>query len=454
MALLAKGQLQDAVNQFQAAIDVDPNSYQAYYRKATVLLAMGRPDPALEDLGKVIALKPDFISATKQRASVYFKLCNLEKAENDFKTVSKTDKPEDSESKINLIHNVRVWIDYANKYFEKQDYVSAIPYYSKALEQCQWSAVLFRKRATCHEHTDEIQKAISDIRHLTKLQSDSREAYLEVSKLYYKIGDVESSLIQIRECLKLDPDDKACFAYYKDVKKLAKLRESLNSLVEKGKWMECLDKAKQILKFEKQNERIQLDVYKRTCKCNMKAGHSAEAIRECTEVLTNLDENDVEVIVDRAEAYILNEDYESAVNDYQAATKIDENSRPIKEGLHKAQKLLKQSKKRDYYKILAVKRNASKREVLKAYRKLAAKYHPDNFQDEAEKKVAEAKFLEIAAAKEVLSDEEKRAQYDSGTDPLDPEAQQGGHHGHPFGGGFNQHFQGGDFGGGFKFHFG
>lgn len=50
-------------------------------------------------------------------------------------------------------------------------------------------------------------------------------------------------------------------------------------------------------------------------------------------------------------------------------------------------------------------RNANKRTIQKAYRKLAQKWHPDNFSDEKEKKAAEKKFIDIAAAKEVLSDE-------------------------------------------------
>lgn len=49
-------------------------------------------------------------------------------------------------------------------------------------------------------------------------------------------------------------------------------------------------------------------------------------------------------------------------------------------------------------------RNARKQEIIKAYRKLAMQWHPDNFQDEEEKKKAEKKFIDIAAAKEVLTD--------------------------------------------------
>lgn len=62
----------------------------------------------------------------------------------------------------------------------------------------------------------------------------------------------------------------------------------------------------------------------------------------------------------------------------------------------------------DYYEILGVKKTASDREIKKAFRKLAIKYHPDKNKD----KDAEKKFQEIAQAYEVLSDTEKREKYD------------------------------------------
>jgi molecular chaperone DnaJ len=65
--------------------------------------------------------------------------------------------------------------------------------------------------------------------------------------------------------------------------------------------------------------------------------------------------------------------------------------------------------KRDYYEVLGVSRNASADEIKKAYRKLALKYHPDR---NPENKEAEEKFKESAEAYAVLSDPEKRAQYD------------------------------------------
>ena len=64
----------------------------------------------------------------------------------------------------------------------------------------------------------------------------------------------------------------------------------------------------------------------------------------------------------------------------------------------------------DYYKILGVKKTASDSEIKKAYRKLAMKYHPDHTKGD---KTAEETFKKISEAYSVLSDKEKRQQYDT-----------------------------------------
>ncbi|AWB65976.1 molecular chaperone DnaJ [Saccharobesus litoralis] len=81
--------------------------------------------------------------------------------------------------------------------------------------------------------------------------------------------------------------------------------------------------------------------------------------------------------------------------------------------------------KRDLYEVLGVQKGASEREIKKAYKRLAMKYHPDRNPDES----AKEKFSEIQQAYEVLTDDNMRARYDQyGHAGIDP--QQGG-----FGGG-------------------
>lgn len=135
-----------------------------------------------------------------------------------------------------------------------------------------------------------------------------------------------------------------------------------------------------------------------------------------------------------------------------------------------------QKKEEDYYDILGVSKDATLKEIKKAYRKLALKWHPDK--NKGNEKDAQEKFKKIAEAYSVLSDADKRKKYDNpssgfefgggfgfqnaedifkaffgdsdpfggmgfGSDPFG----RGGHGGHdPFGG---MGFGGGMFGGGF-----
>ncbi|WP_225639676.1 molecular chaperone DnaJ [Candidatus Profftia sp. (ex Adelges kitamiensis)] len=65
--------------------------------------------------------------------------------------------------------------------------------------------------------------------------------------------------------------------------------------------------------------------------------------------------------------------------------------------------------KKDYYEVLGVSRNAEEREIKKAYKRMAMKFHPDRNQKDKE---AEAKFKEVKEAYETLTDTQKRAAYD------------------------------------------
>ncbi|PNI56016.1 DNAJC3 isoform 2 [Pan troglodytes] len=406
--LLAAGQLADALSQFHAAVDGDPDNYIAYYRRATVFLAMGKSKAALPDLTKVIQLKMDFTAARLQRGHLLLKQGKLDEAEDDFKKVV-----------------------------------------------CVWDAELRELRAECFIKEGEPRKAISDLKAASKLKNDNTEAFYKISTLYYQLGDHELSLSEVRECLKLDQDHKRCFAHYKQVKKLNKLIESAEELIRDGRYTDATSKYESVMKTEPSIAEYTIRSKERICHCFSKDEKPVEAIRVCSEVL-QMEPDNVNALKDRAEAYLIEEMYDEAIQDYETAQEHNENDQQIREGLEKAQRLLKQSQKRDYYKILGVKRNAKKQEIIKAYRKLALQWHPDNFQNEEEKKKAEKKFIDIAAAKEVLSDPEMRKKFDDGEDPLDAESQQGGG-GNPFHRswnswqGFNPFSSGGPFR--FKFHF-
>nr|XP_013806729.1 PREDICTED: dnaJ homolog subfamily C member 3 [Apteryx mantelli mantelli] len=457
--LLAAGQLADALSHFHAAIEGDSDNYIAYYRRATVYLAMGKSKAAIRDLSKVVELKQDFTSARLQRGHLLLKQGKFDEAEDDFKNVLKSNpsnnEEKEAQSQLTKSDELQRLHSQALSAYQQEDYEGAISLLDEILAVCVWDAELRELRAECYIKEGEPSKAISDLKAAAKLKNDNTEAFYKISRIYYQLGDHELSLSEVRECLKLDQDHKQCFSLYKQVKKLNKQIESAEEFIREGRYEDAISKYDSVMKTEPEVPIYATRAKERICHCLSKNQQATEAIKVCTEVL-QLEPTNVNALKDRAEAYLLEDLYEEAIKDYETAQANSENDQQIREGLERAQRMLKQSQKRDYYKILGVKRNARKQEIIKAYRKLASQWHPDNFQSEEEKKKAEKKFIDIAAAKEVLTDPEMRRKFDAGEDPLDAESQQGG--GNPFHRNWNtwQGFNPFGSGGGpftFKFHF-
>lgn len=449
--MLSSGNLLDALSHFDSAVMNDPDNYLTYFRRATVYLALGKSKLALPDLDNSINLRPGFAAALRERGNVYMKQGNLKAAAKDFEEIYTRDSSnQEAFNNLQQIQPLEQDIANAKQLFEKREYNGAIQLLSRVVELCPWDPDIRELRAECYLAQGDLFKAAGDIRPTTKLRNDNTAGWFKLSNLHYQMGEADESLSNVKECLKLDPDHKECFPFYKKVKKLVKQLQAAQDASNSENWDDCVVKARKILDTESKVYNFVHTSKSHVCHCQAKAGHGSDAIKSCSDLL-EMDPESLDGLCDRAEAHIANENYDEAIKDYQEAINKDNNNRRAKEGIDRAQRLLKNSQKRDYYKILGVKRNAKKKQIMKAYRKLAMEWHPDKYDGE-DKKHAEKVFMDIAAAKEVLTDPEKRQQFDNGEDPLDPEQQQGGH-GNPFFHGFNPFGGGGNQGFNFKFHF-
>jgi len=169
------------------------------------------------------------------------------------------------------------------------------------------------------------------------------------------------------------------------------------------------------------NEDPNLDSYNATLYANRAAALKSmarydEAISDLNRSI-GLDVSYYKAYIRRAQCYIAVEKYEEAVRDYEHV--LDkEPTNEVQAGLREAKRLLKISKRKDYYKILGISKTATLHEIKKAYKRLALQYHPDKVtcDTEEEKKQAETKFKEIADAYSILMDANKKARFDAGED--------------------------------------
>jgi len=448
--MLARGQLAEALNAYHAAVEGDPSNYLTYFKRGTVYLALGKAKFAIGDFSKALEINPSFTAARMQKASVHLKLAEYNEAEQDFLLLLHEDPyNEEVNYLFNRIEPAREQWQLIRDLQAAGRHRDTVEMLTQMLEISPWSPDLRESRAAAYLKLNDHLAAVSDLRSVNKLTQDSTDGFLKLAELLYDIGHAVDSLKEIRECLKLDPEHKDCFPFYKKVKKVEKQLSDAQTHLNEGRFAQCVEAANKALKLEKDVLMIVFSAKQLLCKCHLKDERFTDAVRVCKEATDIF--QDPQVICDRAEALMGAEMYDDAVHEYQEALRLDEHLSRAKEGIDKAKRLQKQAEKRDYYKILGVKRNASKQDIIKAYRKAAQEWHPDKFQGD-EKKIAEKKFIDIAAAKEVLTNPEKRRQFDQGEDPLDPESSQNPFGGFRGGGSQFHHFQhGSPFQ--FKFHF-
>lgn len=86
----------------------------------------------------------------------------------------------------------------------------------------------------------------------------------------------------------------------------------------------------------------------------------------------------------RAKALGESGNWEEAVRDLKSASEADPSDSSLKKEIRQAELELKKSKRKDYYKILGVEKDASEMDIKKAYRKMAMRFHPDKNPDNVE----------------------------------------------------------------------
>lgn len=189
-----------------------------------------------------------------------------------------------------------------------------------------------------------------------------------------------------------------------------------NELFKTGKLNDANIAYTEALAIDELNKDINSKLYCNRALVNSKLGKLSDAIRDCTCAL-EANSNYIKALLLRAKCHNDMENYEESVKDYDNAYKMDKSS-STKQFLQDAKLALKKSKRKDYYKILGIDKNANELEIKKAYRKRALVHHPDRHANATEevKREQEKKFKEVGEAYAILSDQSKKVRYDNGQD--------------------------------------
>ncbi|XP_062117158.1 dnaJ protein P58IPK homolog [Humulus lupulus] len=441
------------------------------FEKVSQNVKVKRYSEALDDLNAAIEADPTLSEAYFHRASILRQLCRYEESEKSYKSFLEL-KPRNSaaEKELSQLHQAQSALATAFSFFESGDILKSLEYVDKVVlvfsPACSKAKLLKVKLLISSK---DYSSAISESGFILKEHEDDLDALLLRGRAYYYLADHDVAIRHYQKGLRLDPEHSELKKAYFGLKNLLKKTKAAEDNVNKGKLRVAVEDFKAALALDPNHLAHNVHLHLGLCKVLIKLGRGKDALSSCNEALS-IDGELLEALVQRGEAKLLTEDWEGAVEDLKSAAQQSSQDMNIREAYMRAEKALKMSKRKDWYKILGVSKTAAVSEIKRAYKKLALQWHPDKNVDNREE--AEAKFREIAAAYEVLGDEDKRTRYDRGEDLEDMGMGGGGGGGgfNPFGGGGQQYtftfdggfpggggfgggFPGGGGGGGFEFHF-
>ncbi|KAI9737717.1 MAG: hypothetical protein M1818_005721 [Claussenomyces sp. TS43310] len=419
-----------AIAEYTKAVEAQPKTSTYLNNRAAAYISAGNYSAALEDSTRADELDPSNPKVLLRLARIYTNLGRPEDALSTFQRIQPPASAKDMASAKAMQQHIHVAADALKNGTTGSMALHALDQAEKLLGPSvprprKWQLMrgeAYLKMGNVNALGDAQNVAMS----LLRTNKSDPEALVLRGRALYAQGDNDKALQHFRQALNCDPDFKDAVKYLRLVQKLDRMKEEGNKEYKAGRWRAAVEKYTQALEVDPLNRGTNSKLMQNRALCSIKLKDYAGAIADCEKALS-LDPSYTKARKTKATALGQSGDWEESVKEWKALQESEPGDASIAKEVRKAELELKKSKRKDYYKILGVEKDASDNEIKKAYRKLAIVHHPDkNPNDES----AAERFKDIGEAYETLSDDQKRAAYDRGD-----ELQEMGMGGDPFGGG-------------------
>lgn len=478
------------------------------YRRGTVLLLKDKQQLALDDFESALALNPKMHKATIKiaesllRQGDFLKCIQRLEPLTDLKGMDERDRKRIMDGANSGLVNTEAAAKAYQTILESQDKEepldkmhaeSCILHATEALKVAKKSTTLHKYKANCHLALGQAQSALVDLSYLQVAAPADVLLAQEMAQIYfYMLYEPDKALQQIRQkCLRQDPENKSCGKLAKEIRKRDKALKPGLALLESKRdrkpadpmyerlfkeWVDeglfdeivrdarvfmdtltippidRVDNIGSVSNLVGNMEEVLCEAYSKQTQKKANKPPASRAV--FCDLVSRRDEHFVPAIILKANKLVDEEQFEEAdrilSEQVQYFQSLGDNHRVqiLRNRQQEVAVLLKQSKSKDYYKILGIGRDATEKDIKKGYRSQSKLYHPDKYKGDLDETAVERKMAEINEAYEILSDPQKKAAFDNGGE-FDGQGQHQPQN--PFGGGgggFN--FQQGG-GGGFDF---
>ena len=419
---------EDAITFYNKALKLNPKAEVLYSNKGTCEKCLKEYKESIRDYEKALELNPKNTKNMNRLASVYIikgqignakmlqeKALNLEPNNSIFKEqMTIIEKILEDEEKLEDRIKDKKFEDaeeVCKRLIEKESDFSEL--------KLKYIKILIENVKL----TEAIQYINNEINFEDK-KSNEQFDYLTALCLYYD-GQYEKAKKQIN-LMKSKGNSIDTKDLLEKVNIIDSIKTKANEIFKQKKYEEAIEEYTKILEFDPNNKKFNSLILANRALCYQKLNKNVEALRDSNQSI-KLNPFYARGYIKRGNVYMELKMFDDARADFQKAKDLDPNVAGVDGYLNDANKNAEKARKRDYYAILGIDKNADEKEIKRAYKKMAMKYHPDrNSESEESKKMAEKKFIDVNDAYSVLSDPKKRSMYDQGVDPLNPEEAGGG----------------------------
>jgi len=416
--LYVKKQYSAALQRYTEAINASPKAAAYYCNRAATYMMMNKWMDALQDARECVKIDSTYLKGHLREAKCHLFLGDPKNAIRSYQMCLQIDpsnttaQSECKQAQTVLQLELSAESDYAKKDFRRVVYMM-----DRALDhtpKCPKYLLLKAESLSMLGRFQEAQELANEILQTDSLNCDA--LFVRGLCLYYA-DNLDKAFQHFQQVLRLNPDHAKAKDCFRRAKKLVAKKEEGNAAFKSSDMEKAYTIYSEALAIDPHNKPTNAKLYNNRAMVLDKLKRLEESADDCTKAI-ELDENYQKAYLRRAKTLQRLERHDEAVRDFEKLCQMDRGNREYKALLRDAKIELKKSKRKDYYKILGIAKDANDDEIKKGYRKRALVHHPDRHTqaDEAERKEEERKFKEVNEAYSVLSDKNKRARYDAGQD--------------------------------------
>lgn len=391
-------------NLFVTAVEAQPSSATYLSNRAAAYISAGLYVNALNDCTLADELDPHNEKILLRLARIYTNLGRAQEALDTYGRIQPPPSAKDTAPAKAMLQHIAVAEDALKNGTTGSMALHALDQAEKGLglgatKPRKWQLMrgeAYLKMGNVNALGDAQNVAMSLLRN----NSQDPEALVLRGRALYSQGDNDKAIQHFRQAVNCDPDYRDAVKYLRMVQKLDRMKADGNTEYKAGRWQAASDKYSEALEVDPLNKGTNSKLLQNRALCRTQLKDYKGAIEDCERALS-LDPTYTKAKKTKASALGQSGKWDDAVRELKDLQEQDPQDTGIAKLLRNAELELKKSKRKDYYKILGIEKDADENQIKRAYRKAAIVHHPDKNPDDED---AAERFKDIGEAYETLSD--------------------------------------------------